>query len=82
MTGRQNVGTGLQNLISGAAFGVPFLLFFILKTMVGKEATLWILIGTGVVFIATSRWWLRNVYYRFMKRRYKNMEGFHDSRQK
>ena len=25
---------------------------------------------------------LRNVYHRFMKRRYKNMEGFHDSRQK
>ncbi len=30
MTGRQNVGTGLQNLISGAAFGVPLLLFFVL----------------------------------------------------
>ena len=57
MTGRQNVGTGLQNLIAGGAF-------------------------VGILFIATSRWWLRNVYHRFMKRRYKNMEGFHDSRQK
>lgn len=82
MTGRQNVGTGLQNLISGAAFGVPLLLFFILNATVGKEITPWILLVIGILFIATSRWWLRNVYHRFMKRRYKNMEGFHDSRQK
>lgn len=82
MTGRQNVGTGLQNLISGAAFGVPLLLFFVLNATVGKEITPWILLVIGILFIATSRWWLRNVYYRFMKRRYKNMEGFHDSRQK
>lgn len=82
MTGRQNVGTGLQNLISGAAFGVPLLLFFVLNATVGKEIAPWILLVIGILFIATSRWWLRNVYHRFMKRRYKNMEGFHDSRQK
>ena len=82
MTGRQNVGTGLQNLISGAAFGVPLLLFFLLNATVGKEVTPWILLVIDILFIATSRWWLRNVYHRFMKRRYKNMEGFHDSRQK
>ena len=82
MTGRQNVGTGLQNLISGAAFGVPLLLFFVLNATVGKEITPWILLVIGILFIATSRWWLRNVYHRFMKRRYKNLDGFHDSRQK
>lgn len=82
MTGRQNVGTGLQNLIARGAFGVPLLLFFVLNATVGKEVTPWILLVVGILFIATSRWWLRNVYHRFMKRRYKNMEGFHDSRQK
>lgn len=82
MTGRQNVGTGLQNLIAVGAFGVPLLLFFVLNATVGKEVTPWILLVVGILFIATSRWWLRNVYHRFMKRRYKNMEGFHDSRQK
>lgn len=82
MTGRQNVGTGLQNLIAGGAFEVPLLLFFVLNATVGKEVTPWILLVVGILFIATSRWWLRNVYHRFMKRRYKNMEGFHDSRQK
>ena len=82
MTGRQNIGTGLQNLISGGAFGIPLLLLFGLKATVGKEVAPWILIGIGLAFILTSGWWLRNVYHRFMKRRYKNMEGFHDSRQK
>lgn len=32
MTNRQNMGTGLQNLISGAAFGVPLLMNFMLTT--------------------------------------------------
>lgn len=41
MTGRQNVGTGLQNLIAGGAFGVPLLLFFVLNATVGKEVTPW-----------------------------------------
>lgn len=81
MTSR-NVGTGLQNLISAGAFAVPMILLFGLNALVGKEVTPWILIAIGVAFIATSKWWLMNVYHRFMKRRYKNMEGFHDSRQK
>ena len=34
----------------------------------------------GIAGIATHRYWLRNVYTRFMARRYKNMEGFRASR--
>lgn len=34
----------------------------------------------GIAGIATHRYWLRNVYQRFMARRYKNMEGFRASR--
>ncbi|WP_294616281.1 DUF5687 family protein [uncultured Bacteroides sp.] len=81
MTSRRNMGSGLQNLISGATFGVPFFLNFILTSLFGPDTTAWILIAIGTGFILTSRLWLRNVYQRFMKRRYKNMEGFRDSRQ-
>ena len=81
MTNRHNMGTGLQNLIAGAAFGVPLILNYLLTTLWGETATAWILIATGTGFILTSRFWLKNVYHRFMKRRYKNMEGFRDSRQ-
>ncbi|MCR5851100.1 MAG: DUF5687 family protein [Bacteroidaceae bacterium] len=34
----------------------------------------------GIAGIATHQLWLRNVYQRFMARRYKNMEGFRASR--
>ena len=81
MSSRQNVGTGLQNLIAGAAFGVPLILNYILTTVIGQETTSWILLAIGAGFILTSNLWLKNVYLRFMKRRYKNMEGFRDSRQ-
>ena len=82
MTNRQNMGTGLQNLIAGAAFGVPLILNVILVSLWGQTVTAWILIVIGGGFILTSRFWLKNVYLRFMKRRYKNMEGFRDSRQR
>lgn len=82
MTNRQNMGTGLQNLITFAAFGVPLLLNTVLTALWGDVVTAWILMGIGIAFIVTSRFWLMNVYRRFMKRRYKNMEGFRNSRQK
>ena len=81
LAGRQNTGTGLQNLISFATFGIPLLLYAVLKMTIGETATAWMLLAIGIVFILTSRFWLKNVYDRFMKRRYKNMEGFRDSRQ-
>lgn len=81
MASRQNMGTGLQNLISIAALGVPLLLFFLLKALFGETATQIILLIVGMGFIATSHIWLKNVYNRFMKRRYQNMEGFRDSRE-
>ena len=81
ITGRQNSGTGLQSLVSGATFGIPLLLYALLKIWLGETTTSWVLLAIGLGFILTSRIWLKNVYNRFMKRRYKNMEGFRDSRQ-
>lgn len=81
MTNRQNMGGGLQSLITCAAFGIPLLMNFLLTTFFGDTVTAWVLIVIGAGFILTSRFWLKNVYHHFMKRRYKNMEGFRDSRQ-
>ena len=82
LTGRQNAGTGLQGLITGAVFGVPLLLNVLFKTLWGDTVTDMILCVLGAGFILTSRLWIRDVYRRFMKRRYKNLEDFRDSRQK
>ena len=82
LTGRQNSGSGLQAIITGAVFGVPLLLNVLFKTLWGDTVTNIILCVLGAGFILTSRLWIKNVYRRFMKRRYKNLEGFRDSRQR
>ena len=78
---RQNTGTGLQNLVSFATFGLPIMFYFLLKTIFDETVSLYVLLFIGTGFIATSGLWMTNVYHRFMKRRYKNMEGFRDSRE-
>ena len=81
MTSRNGMGTGLQNLINLAAFGGPLAIKAVLDTLLPPTVACWVLIAVGLAFILTSRWWLKNIYRRFMARRYKNMEGFRDSRQ-
>lgn len=82
LTTRKNSGTGLQGIITVAIFGIPFLLNMLFKTLWDETTSYVILIVIGTGFILTSRWWLKNVYHRFMKRRYKNLESFRNSRQK
>lgn len=81
VTGRSSTGTAYQNLISFAAFGLPMALFFSLKEVFGVVTTEWIMLSVGLAFTLASPLWIKNVYLRFMKRRYQNMEGFRDTRQ-
>ena len=82
LSGRQNMGTGLQNLISIATFGVPLILYTVLQLFLGEVATSCILLIIGLAFIVTSKWWIMNVYKRFMKRRYQSLEDFRNSRER
>jgi hypothetical protein len=51
-----------------------------LTTFLPLEVAYGILIIIGLGFIATHNLWIKNIYKRFMKRRYKNMEEFRASR--
>ena len=97
MTARSNQGTGLQQLMAFAAFFLPAVVYAPLGLVFGETVARWTLIALGLGFILTSRlWirnvyrrliltsrlWIRNVYRRLMQRRYQNMEGFRDSRQR
>ena len=82
MMSGKNVGSGMQNFVSGASFIVPFVFYFLATLLVGETYAPWLLMAIGLVFILASPWWLKQVYRRFMKRRYQNLEGFHQSRQK
>lgn len=80
VAGRSSMGTAYQNLISLVAFGLPMTLFFSIKSLLGVVVAEWIMLGIGVFFVFTSPLWIKNIYVRFMKRRYQNMEGFRDSK--
>ncbi len=80
LSGRQNSGNALQNLVGVASFGLPFMLYLGLTNLFGQTLGSWILIGICLAFVLTAHIWIKNVYKRFMKRRYRNMEGFRDTR--
>ena len=82
MMSGKNVGSGMQNLVSSASYIVPFVFYFLATLLVGETYAPWLLMAIGLVFILASPWWLKQVYRRFMIRRYQHLEGFHQSRQK
>lgn len=80
LTGRQSTGSGFQSLVSFGAFGLPLLALFGLNSAFGETIGQWLLLGIGLAFTLTSNLWIKNVYRRFMQRRYVNMEGFRDTK--
>ena len=70
----------IQGLITGCAFMLPLLIDKLLSALLPEEVAHIILILIGLGFIATHNLWIKNIYKRFMKRRYKNMEEFRASR--
>jgi len=55
---------------------LPVILVLIINSFLGKDVAYWFMIIVGVLFALTSQQWLRWTYSRFLKRKYKNMEGF------
>ncbi len=80
VSGRQS-STGLQTLISICAFFIPLLLYSVTQTFFNETRSLWILLLIGVVFVLTSNLWIKNIYSRFMKRRYENMNEFRNTKE-
>ncbi|MFA6871897.1 MAG: DUF5687 family protein [Bacteroidaceae bacterium] len=78
--GKQSMNNGFQSLISIAAITLPILLSILLRYIVGDTIGQIIILLIGFTFVAFSHLWIRNIYHRFMKRRYENMEGFRNSK--
>ena len=70
----------IQGLVTGCAFMLPLLIDKLLSALLQEEVAHIILILIGLGFIATHNLWIKNIYKRFMKRRYQNMEEFRASR--
>ena len=63
-----------------AAMFAPVAIIFILQLFMSETATYTTMLIIGLLFIATHNIWLRNIYQRFMLRRYENMESFRATR--
>jgi hypothetical protein len=68
--------SGNMLLISMITMFVPVIVMLILNAIYGEIVTCWFMLLTGLAFTFTNQYWLKWIYNRFLKRRYKNMEGF------
>ena len=55
---------------------LPLTIVLIIISFFGENVAYWFMILTGIAFTLTSQQWLKWTYNRFLKRKYKNMEGF------
>ena len=69
-----------QMIITFAAMGLPLIVDGLFKFMFSQNVAYIILTLFGLVFVATHNLWIKNIYNRFMKRRYENMEAFRASK--
>lgn len=76
LTGKNSGGNFFQTMIIMAGFFGPVIIIQPLITLFSETTALLIILGIGLTFTLTHPLWLRNIYRRFMKRRYENMEGF------
>lgn len=66
-------------LLAGTIAGLfsPLICIMALETFLEENTAWFVMTAIGLGFIATHKLWLRGIYNRLMKRRYKNMESFH-----
>jgi hypothetical protein len=78
ITGKQ--GNTTQQVVSIAILLLPIAIERLSVLILGDIWGYVFLIFLGSIGIATHKIWLKNIYRRFMARRYANMEGFRASR--
>ena len=67
-------------LVSFGVYLGPMLIISLLQLICSSTVSYIIMMLIGVVFIALHKVWLRNIYNRWMKRRYANMAALRASR--
>ena len=70
----------IQLLIKIVSLAIPYLLASVVVRLFSETTAFLLLGGIGLIFVLSAPWWLQNIYRRFMRRRYDNMEGFRTTR--
>ena len=72
--------TKVQMMMSAAALFLPMFVMYALVQCFNDQVAAISMITIGLIGTVLHPLWLRNIYKRFMKRRYQNMDGFRNSR--
>ena len=78
ITGKQ--GSTIQQILSLVILFLPIGIEKLATLLLGDPWGFILLMCLGIVGVLTHKIWLKNIYQRFMVRRYTNMEGFRASR--
>ena len=79
--GKGGLQTNYVQLVAGiGVYLVPMILVSVLQSAFSDTVGYTAMMVIGLVFIATHKWWLRNIYNRWMKRRYDIMAALRASR--
>lgn len=77
---QKNQTGGIQIVINLAVLLLPMYLYIVAQGFLEQNVVDWIWLGAGVLVTITNSLWIKNIYKRLMKRKYINLEGFHNSR--
>ena len=80
LTGKNQMENKWQGIVSFATMFVPVIFVMTVQAFFDTDTAYWILVAIGLLFTLTEPYWMRNIYHRMMRRRYKNLEGFHTTR--
>ena len=69
-----------QLAVTMACLLVPNIIITTLNAFMSERQVYSSMLGAGAVFIFTSKFWLRNIYDRMMRKKYELLEGFQSSR--
>lgn len=73
-------GSMFQSFIISCALFMPLLVNSLLSILLDQDTAFVLMMLIGLALTATHTLWIKNIYNRFMKRRYDNMNGFRNSR--
>ena len=80
MIGKRQNNNKYQSIVSIAVMTIPLLINQVLTSIFERNTAYIIMILLGLAGFLTHRYWIYNIYVRFMKRRYQNMENFRNTR--
>ncbi|GHV42543.1 hypothetical protein FACS1894179_11190 [Bacteroidia bacterium] len=68
--------SGNTMFINMLAMFIPVSIVLAINAVFSQVAGCYFMLITGLIFTLTANHWIKWTYKRFLKRRYKNMEGF------